>query len=126
MTYKGKALMITFGNRRYCTPIAMQQDGANIELRRIPFSQKTFDEGWLQELIYKQPHILPVTEIEPFFTPLIPLGREIPVGTGAIDNLFINLDGYLTIVETKLWRNPEARRKVVAQIIDYAQSLRIN
>jgi hypothetical protein len=29
----------------------------------------------------------------------------------------------LTIVETKLWRNPEARREVVGQILDYAKEL---
>jgi hypothetical protein len=32
-------------------------------------------------------------------------------------------NGDLAIVETKLWRNPEARRKVVAQILDYANEL---
>jgi hypothetical protein len=31
--------------------------------------------------------------------------------------------GLLTIVECKLWRNPEARRKVVGQILDYASEL---
>ena len=35
----------------------------------------------------------------------------------------MNEEGYLTLVETKLWRNPEARRTVVAQIIDYASHL---
>ena len=35
----------------------------------------------------------------------------------------MNGEGYLTLVETKLWRNPEARRTVVAQIIDYASHL---
>ena len=29
----------------------------------------------------------------------------------------------MVIIETKLWRNPEARRKVVAQILDYAKEL---
>jgi hypothetical protein len=29
----------------------------------------------------------------------------------------------VTLVETKLWRNPEARRSVVAQIIDYAKDM---
>lgn len=29
-------------------------------------------------------------------------------------------EGYLTIVETKLWRNPQARREVVAQIVEEA------
>jgi hypothetical protein len=37
--------------------------------------------------------------------------------------LFISHAGYLVLVETKLWRNPEARREVVAQLIDYAAAL---
>jgi hypothetical protein len=32
-------------------------------------------------------------------------------------------NGDIVIIETKLWRNPEARRKVVAQILDYAKEL---
>ena len=35
----------------------------------------------------------------------------------------MNSKGYITLVETKLWRNPDARRSVVAQIIDYAKEL---
>ena len=31
--------------------------------------------------------------------------------------------GYLTLVETKLWKSPEARRQVVAQIIDYTRQI---
>ncbi len=27
------------------------------------------------------------------------------------------------LVEAKLWRNPEARRKVIGQILDYAKEL---
>ena len=115
--------MISPGNRRYCNPIAIGTDNTIKQLTRIPFTQKRFDEGWLQELISNNPYILPVSVIEPFFTPLIPIGREIPVDAGFIDNLFISPEGYLTIVETKLWRNPEARREVVGQIIDYAKDL---
>jgi hypothetical protein len=33
-------------------------------------------------------------------------------------------NGYICLVETKLWRNPEARRVVVAQILDYASHVR--
>ena len=36
---------------------------------------------------------------------------------------FINARGLLTLVECKLWRNPEARREVVGQILDYAKEL---
>ena len=46
-----------------------------------------------------------------------------PTAVGSIDNLYLSPQGYLTIVETKLWRNPEARREVVGQIIDYAREV---
>jgi hypothetical protein len=55
---------------------------------------------------------------------LFSLGREISTPAGPIDNLFISHNGHLVIVETKLWRNAESRRKVVAQILDYATHLR--
>ena len=32
-------------------------------------------------------------------------------------------NGDLIIVECKLWRNPDARRKVIGQILDYAKDL---
>ena len=51
------------------------------------------------------------------------LGREIRTAAGPIDNLFVSEDGQLVLVEAKLWRNPEARREVVGQIIDYAREL---
>jgi hypothetical protein len=60
-------------------------------------------------------------------TDLIPLGREIPVDLGGaagfIDNLFVTNDAHLVIVETKLWRNPEATREVIAQILQYGMAL---
>jgi hypothetical protein len=37
--------------------------------------------------------------------------------------LFVNPNGLLTLVECKLWRNPEARREVVGQTLDYAKEL---
>jgi hypothetical protein len=37
--------------------------------------------------------------------------------------LYTSPQGYLTLVETKLWRNPQARREVVGQIVDYAKEL---
>ena len=39
---------------------------------------------------------------------------------GAIDVTYLNPEGLPTLVETTLWRNPEARRVAVAQILDYA------
>lgn len=48
---------------------------------------------------------------------------ELNTPVGPLDILMITPNGKLVIIETKLWRNPEARRKVVAQILDYAKEL---
>lgn len=114
--------MITRGQRREGQPILIQS-GSPIKLDRVPFVEKSFREHWIQELIHTQPSILPIDEIDSGFAPLIPIGREISTPVGSIDNLFVSPEGYLTIVETKLWRNPEARREVVGQILDYAKEL---
>ncbi len=104
-------------------PFLINKDASGQRLQPIGDKEKAYDEAWLQELLRKQPEILPVAEIEPIFYPMIPIGYEVSTETGAIDNLFISHRGYLTLVETKLWRNPEAKREVVAQVIDYASSL---
>jgi hypothetical protein len=78
-------------------------------------------ETWLQQLIDSAPDILPVAAIDRRINgKLISLGREIPTPSGPIDNVLLSQSGHLVVVETKLWRNPEARRKVVAQLLDYA------
>ena len=83
------------------------------------------DEAWLQALLDQFPEILPVTSVDPrISTPLLSLGREIATQVGPIDNLFLSRSGHLVLVETKLWRNPEARRQVVAQTLDYASQAR--
>ena len=86
-------------------------------LTPIPVRDKAFQEDWLQELLYKHPSILPVDYLDESYLPLVSIGREI----ASIDNLFVSQSGLLTVVETKLWRNPEAHRTVVAQILEYAK-----
>lgn len=83
----------------------------------------SFDEDWLQEFVFKHPQALPLGEVEPAFAPLIPVCRELPTPSGPVDLLFVNPDGLLTLVECKLWKNPQARREVVGQILDYAKEL---
>jgi hypothetical protein len=48
---------------------------------------------------------------------------ELPTPAGYADNLYITETGNLALAECKLWRNPEARREVITQIIDYAHTL---
>ncbi len=86
-------------------------------------AKKVFDENWLQGFIFKNHHSMPINEIEPVFGPLIPVCRELPTKAGPVDMLFVNSSGLLTLVECKLWRNPEARREVVGQILDYAKEI---
>ncbi len=110
-------------NRRSCTPLLIRK-GEDVQPKPIQFEQKAnLNEEWIQSLIHDYPKVLPIAEIEDVFTPLISIGREIPTGAGYIDNLYISPRGYITICEAKLWHNPEARRQVVGQIIDYAKEL---
>jgi len=104
-------------------PYLIDQSVFGTRLRPLDTYAGVYDESWLQELLRKYPDTLPVEEIEPVFAPLIPVGCEVSTEAGFIDNLFISPRGYLTLVETKLWRNPEARREVLAQAIDYAGSI---
>lgn len=90
---------------------------------RVPLDDYWMQEHRLQKLLDKHPDLVPVNEFGSAWGPLVSLGREIQVSAGSIDNLFVSPTGELTLVETKLWRNPEARRVVVAQILDYAAAL---
>jgi hypothetical protein len=80
-------------------------------------------EEWLQRLIYQHPCLLPVSFFDESFSPLISVGREIQTPSGYIDNLYVSPVGRLTLVETKLWKNSEKHRTVVAQLIDYAKEV---
>ncbi len=108
-----------------CTPVVINNLNSKVELlERIeskPNDEKT--EEWLQDVIFKNHIVLPVNEFDESFYPLIPLGREVITPRGNIDILFVSPYGKLTLVETKLWKNPEKHRTVVAQLIDYAKEV---
>jgi len=83
---------------------------------------KTLESG-LQELIEQHPQIIPGgqiapgTEDPPRFTLLC---REMPVGSWSLDFLLIDQYGTPTLLEAKLAENPDSRRAVVGQIVEYA------
>ena len=43
-----------------------------------------------------------------------------PIGSWSLDHLYVDQRGVLTLVETKLAQNPESRREVIGQIMEYA------
>ncbi len=108
-------------------PILISSTGTNILLERVPLTgasgTSAYDEDWLQNLLYKHPQSLPTAEINPSFAGLIPICREMLTPAGPIDVLYATPEGRVAVLEAKLWRNPEARRKVIGQILDYAKEL---
>lgn len=82
-----------------------------------------WNERRLQELIYDHPTCLPLDQIEPGIGRLVSVCMELPLRVGTADNLFVTPEGNLVLAEVKLWGNPEARRKVVAQALEYATAL---
>ncbi|MBC6438230.1 MAG: hypothetical protein GDA52_08855 [Rhodobacteraceae bacterium] len=91
-------------------------------LRRVEqsASEDGFDESWLQMLIHQNPEALPLQQIDQALGCAVPVCVELPLSSGFLDNLLFTASGIPILVEVKLWRNPEARRKVVAQALDYA------
>jgi hypothetical protein len=75
----------------------------------------------LQEALKRNPEVIPVADLE--LDEVVVVGRETPVPVGAIDLLLVDAEGQVIIVETKLSRNPELRRQVVAQVLDYGAGL---
>lgn len=105
------------------TPVLIATDGSRMRLEPLNLNAGVYNEAWLQELAFDHPEILPVQDIEPGFGELCAVAREVPCAHGYIDNLFVTGQGDLVLVEAKLWRNPQARREVVAQALDYVAAL---
>ena len=92
-------------------------DGSKV----TPLNKTEFTgEGKLQDYLEEYPTLIPLADIVEGASDLICIGREVSAGSGSIDLLCIDQDGLLTVVETKLRRNREARREVIGQIIEYA------
>jgi hypothetical protein len=117
---------------QYGSPLLIDtfEGDATQPLKRVKFVRAgqvalDYDEAWLQRLVMKHPELLPVEQIEPAFDGLIPICMELPTrqSSAYLDGLLVTPSGDLALIECKLWRNPEAQREVVAQIIDYAKDV---
>jgi hypothetical protein len=108
---------------------SLQDPLSSTKLQRIQFAKASgtreeYDEAWLQNVIMRHPGLLAISQIEPIFVDMVPICTELPMrDAGFADNLFITPRGDIALVECKLWRNPEARREVVAQVLHYASEL---
>jgi hypothetical protein len=74
-------------------------------------------EAELQKMLYESPELVSQERPALFI-------REAGLpGSGYTDLLGVDCEGDILIVETKLARNPEVRRKVIGQILEYAAYL---
>lgn len=82
----------------------------------------TLEEG-LQKLIEQYPQTIPGSQIDPGSEDpprFVLLCREMTIGSWSLDFLLVDQYSIPTLVETKLVENPESRRAVVGQIMEYA------
>ncbi len=96
-------------------------------IRRVPLGSNVTsggaDEATLQDLLFSFPQTLPISDIDPAYAGAVPVCKELSLPAGYADALYCNQLGRLTLSEFKLWRNPQARREVIGQILDYAKDL---
>jgi hypothetical protein len=100
-------------------------------LTRIPLGDANSQrqEKWFQELLFQNPAVIPVEDVHPGASRFIPVCRELTIPKTGGNSVYLDLFGItpeakLVLIECKLWRNPQARREVVAQALEYASLLR--
>jgi hypothetical protein len=111
--------------RQHAAPLLIPAAGAATSLPLL--SRQAGDgavlEDYIQALVHDHPECLPIGEIDPMFAGAVAICRELNTPAGPIDNFLVTPSGLPVLVECKLWRNAEARREVVGQILDYAKEL---
>lgn len=91
---------------------------------RVAESVTARAEAELQELLAESPSLIPVDEIREGVSPLVLAVQEFGLpGSGNTDILAFSPDGDIAIIECKLATNPESKRKVIGQILEYGAHL---
>ena len=116
-------------SRQHAPLILTSPDGSSHKLAPVPFQRAWagggYDEAWIRDLFLAHADAVSLQEIDPSFGPLVPVRKELDTrGAGFADALYVDPLGMPTLVECKLWRNPEARREAVGQILGHARARR--
>src|SRR5690348_13657668 len=91
------------------------QGGQWTKVAKLEFA----NEAELQELIYKSPELIGGED----HTSVVFTKEAGLPGSGYTDLIGVDTSGNVLIVETKLAKNPEIRRKVIGQVLEYAAYL---
>jgi len=111
--------------------LTLDADGsAHRWITRTPLAETSAErnEAWLQALLHDNPDLIPMDAICPGTGPYLPVCRELAIpkaGSPVFLDLFgVTPQGKPVLIECKLWRNPQARREVIAQALEYASLIR--
>ena len=103
------------------TFIALRAEGTGwrfVEGHRYP------DEAFLRDRLFEEPRLIPAAEVGMDPKAAIVGVREMSLpGSGSSDIVLVESNGAVTIVECKLATNPDRKRAVIGQVLDYASSL---
>jgi len=80
-------------------------------------------EAELQRLLAESPGLISIDDVRPNAGPLVLAVREFGLPIGAIDLLAFSAGGDIAVVECKLASNPEVKRKVIGQVLEYGANL---
>lgn len=85
---------------------------------------KYSNEAHLQELLNDSPDLIPTQDISEGKSSIKLSVREIGLpGSGSTDIIGLDELGNIYLIETKLAKNPEVKREVIGQILEYASFL---
>ena len=82
-------------------------------------------ESWFRDAIFESPELVigPCRAAGLTDDEWYPWRKEFQTAVGPIDVLLVSSQGRVAVVETKLASNPELRRRVLAQVLDYLAHL---
>lgn len=81
------------------------------------------NEAELQRLLAEDPALIAGEEVNSQAGEMVAAFREFPLSIGWVDLLGFSDEGDVFLVECKLAANPEVKRKVIAQVLEYASGL---
>ncbi|MBP7777871.1 MAG: hypothetical protein KA371_12130 [Acidobacteria bacterium] len=93
--------------------------------QRCTAAELGLKEAWFRDAIFEQPllAIAPCEQAGLTDDDWYPWAKEFSTAAGPIDVLLVSSGGRVAVVETKLASNPENRRKVLVQALDYLSHL---
>src|SRR3954447_1950286 len=98
--------------------IVMQKDGPSPVLTEMPAD----NEAQLQDLVKNTPDLLPIDELG-MTGPLMVMGRETGLRSGAVDLVCLARSGELLVIEFKTGPQNSDFRHALAQLLDYGADL---